>query len=137
MTTKSPARRSVAKVRRPAGKVRRPVAKVRSPAAKVRRPKIKLPAPRRGRRLPPGMVRLDYPKVRGYLVRIGYLRTKTGWVPRFKAYFSDTRCGSKAKARAAADAWLKDLVRTGRPPKVVAKAEPARARRPRLTARTR
>lgn len=110
----------------------------RRPAAKTRRrPKIKLPAPRRGRRLPPGMVRLDYPKVRGYLVRIGYLRTKSGWVPKFKAYFSDTRCGSKAKARAAADAWLAGLVRTGRPPKVIAKTEPARARRPRVAARTR
>lgn len=104
----------------------------RRPAAKARRPKIKLPAARRGRRLPPGMVRLDYPKVRGYLVRIGYTRTKTGWVPKYKAYFSDTRCGGKSKARAAADKWLADLVRTGRPPKVIANTEPARARRPRL-----
>jgi len=83
------------------------------------------------------MVRLDYPKVRGYLVRIGYLRTKSGWVPKFKAYFSDTRCGSKAKARAAADAWLAGLVRTGRPPKVIAKPEAARVRRPRVAARAR
>ena len=111
-------------------KARRAVAKTR------RRPKITLPAPRRGRRLPPGMVRLDYPKVRGYLVRIGYLRTKTGWVPKYKAYFSDTRCGGKAKARAAADAWLAGLVRTGRPPKIVIPATPARPRRSRL-ARTR
>lgn len=105
----------------------------RRPAAKTRRrPKIKLPAARKGRRLPPGMVRLDYPKVRGYLVRIGYLRTKSGWVPKFKAYFSDTRCGSKAKARAAADAWLAGLVKTGRPPKVVVKTAPARSGRARL-----
>ena len=69
----------------------------RRPAAKPRRPKIKLPAARRGRRLPPGMVRLDYPKVRGYLVRIGYTRTRNGWGPKYKAYFSDTRCGGKAK----------------------------------------
>jgi len=74
------------------------------------------------------MVRLDYPKVQGYLVRIGYLRTKTGWVPKYKAYFSDTRCGGKAKARAAADAWLEGLLRTGRPPKIVTGAQPARAR---------
>ena len=64
------------------------------------------------------MVRLDYPKVRGYIVRIGYIRTKTGWKPRFKAYFSDTRHGGKAKARAAAQAWLDGLLRTGRPPQV-------------------
>lgn len=104
----------------------------RRPAAKPRRPKIKLPAARRGRRLPPGMVRLDYPKVRGYLVRIGYTRTRNGWVPKYKAYFSDTRCGGKAKARAAADKWLEGLIKTGRPPKVIANTEPARARRPRL-----
>jgi hypothetical protein len=80
------------------------------------------------------MVRLDYPKVQGYLVRIGYLRTKTGWVPKFKGYFSDTRCGGKAKARAAADAWLEGLLRTGRPPKIVTPPAPARtrARRSRL-----
>jgi len=107
---------------------RRPVRKIR------RRLKITPPAPRRGRRLPPGMVRLDYPKVQGYLVRIGYLRTKTGWVPKYKAYFSDTRCGGKAKARAAADAWLEGLLRTGRPPKIAALPAPtrARARRSRL-----
>jgi hypothetical protein len=64
------------------------------------------------------MIRLDYPKVRGYLVRIGYRRTKTGWTPKFKGYFSDTRYGSKAKARAAAEAWLSTLLRTGRPPKI-------------------
>jgi len=112
MATKTPARRAAAKT--------------------PRRPKITPPAPRRGRRLPPGMVRLDYPKVRGWLVRIGYLRTKTGWVPKYKAYFSDTRCGGKAKARAAADAWLAGLLRTGRPPKVLVRTEPARARRPRM-----
>lgn len=113
----------------PKTSARRPVAKTR------RRPKITPPAPRRGRRLPPGMVRLDYPKVRGYLVRIGYLRTKTGWVPKYKAYFSDTRCGSKAKARAAADAWLEELLRTGRPPKLATTTAPTRTRRRLVRAR--
>ena len=79
-------------------------------------PKIRLPRPRRGRRLPPGIVRLDYEKAKGYIVRIGYIRSKGGWRPRFKAYFADGRYGSKAKAFAAAQAWLKALIRTGKAP---------------------
>jgi hypothetical protein len=82
-----------------------------------RPPKLTPPVARRGRRLPPGLTRLDYPKVRGYIVRIGYIRTKTGWKPKFKGYFSDARYGSKAKARAAAEVWRATLLRTGRPPK--------------------
>jgi hypothetical protein len=83
------------------------------------------------------MVRLDYPKVQGYIVRIGYIRTKTGWQPRYKAYFSDTRYGSKAKAKAAAEAWLKGLIRTGRPPaiKAVATARNTAAAKRRKTRR--
>ena len=88
------------------------VRKRRKPALKVR-----LPKPRKGRRLPPGIARLDYPKAKGYIVRIGYIRTKNGWRPRFKAYFADGRFGSKPKALAAAQAWLRTLIRTGKPPK--------------------
>jgi len=91
-----------------------------------RRPKIVLPKARRGRRLPPGVVRLDYPKVRGYIVRIGYIRTKTSWKPRHKAYFSDTRFGGKANAKAAAEKWLAGLIRTGKPPRI----EPSDVMRP-------
>lgn len=94
-----------------------------------RPPKLVLPRPRAGRRLAPGLVRLDYDKVRGYIVRIGYIRTKTGWRPRHKAYFSDVRFGGKAKAKAAAEAWLKGLIRTGRPPEVRAPSD-ARGKAP-------
>jgi len=87
---------------------------------KARKPTVPLPKPRKGRKLPPGMIRLDYDRARGYLVRIGYLRTKSGWRPKFKAYFSDTRWGGKAPARRAAEAWLRTLIRTGRPPRIEA-----------------
>ena len=88
-----------------------------SPRRTTRRPpKLSLPRARVGRRLPPGMVRLDYPRARGYLVRVGYIRHKTGWRPRYQAYFSETRYGGKAKAKAAAEAWLRGLIKTGRPP---------------------
>lgn len=79
---------------------------------------IQLPRPRRGRRLPPGIVRLDYEKARGYNVRIGYVRKPDGgWRPRFQAYFADGRHGGKAEALAAARKWLRTLIRTGKPPK--------------------
>jgi len=78
---------------------------------------IQLPRPRRGRRLPPGIVRLDYEKARGYNVRIGYIRRKDSWRPRYQAYFADGRHGGKAEALAAAKKWLRTLIRTGKPPK--------------------
>jgi len=79
---------------------------------------IQLPRPRQGRRLPPGIVRLDYEKARGYNVRIGYIRSRNGgWRPRFQAYFADGRHGGKAGALAAARKWLRTLIRTGKPPK--------------------
>jgi hypothetical protein len=79
-------------------------------------------------------VRLDYEKVQGYIVRIGYIRTPNGWRPRHKAYFGDVRWGGKTAARRAALAWLEDLIRLGRPPRTpvappAKSAPPARARR--------
>jgi hypothetical protein len=79
---------------------------------------IPLPRAREGRRLPPGICRLDYPRVRGYIVRLSYRRTRAGWKPRFKAYFGDTRHGGKAKAFAAAQAWLRAVTETGKAPAV-------------------
>jgi len=78
---------------------------------------IQLPRPRRGRRLPPGIVRLDYEKAKGYNVRIGYIRKGDSWRPRFRAYFADGRYGGKAEALAAARKWLRTLIRTGKAPK--------------------
>jgi hypothetical protein len=78
--------------------------------------RVALPKARIGRRLPPGIVRLDYPRARGYVVRLSYRRTASGWRPRFHAYFGDSRYGGKAKAFAAAQAWLKAVTRTGRAP---------------------
>ena len=83
----------------------------------ARRQRLGLPPGRTGQRLPPGMIRLDYPSARGYLIRIGYTRTRQGYKPQNKAYFSDARYGTPAKARAAAEAWLERLLRTGRAPR--------------------
>jgi hypothetical protein len=83
----------------------------RQAVAKTRRPTRR---PRGSSNLPAGMVRLDYPRVRGYLVRVGYTRTRKGWRPINKAYFGDSRFGGPRKARTAADAWLKRLLKTRR-----------------------
>ena len=87
-------------------------------AAAKRTPKLKvpLPRPRRGRRLSPGIVRLDYPRAKGYVVRLGHRLTKNGYRPRFHQYFGDAKYGGKARALTAAEAWLKVVTRTGRVP---------------------
>lgn len=86
----------------------------RRPATKL---KVALPRPRVGRKLSPGIVRLDYDRARGYIVRLSYRLTKTGWRPRFNRYFSDVKYGGKKQALTAAEAWLKVVTRTGRAPK--------------------
>lgn len=76
-----------------------------------------LPKPRSGRRLTPGIVRIDSNRTHGYVVRIGYVRRGGGWRARYRAYFGDTTYRGKAKALAAAERWLRDLIRTGEPGK--------------------
>jgi hypothetical protein len=76
-----------------------------------------MPKPRAGRRLAPGIVRVDSNRTHGYVVRIGYVRGPTGWRARYRAYFGDRMYGGKRKALAAAERWIRELVRTGRPPR--------------------
>jgi hypothetical protein len=87
---------------------------------RTRRPaplKVQLPRAREGRRLPPGIVRLDYERARGYVVRLEYRRNGDGWRPKFHQYFGDAKYGSKARALAAAEAWLDTVTRTGKAPR--------------------
>jgi hypothetical protein len=86
----------------------------------TRRPatlKVPLPRARAGRRLLPGIVRLDYERAKGYVVRLQYRREDGGWRPRFHQYFGDARYGSKAKALQAAERWLGIVTRTGKAPR--------------------
>lgn len=94
-----------------------------APRQRSRSLKVPLPRAREGRRLPPGIVRLDYERATGYIVRLAYRLTETGYRPRFRAYFSDTKYGGPRKALAAAVAWLEAVTRTGVAPK------PTRGRR--------
>jgi hypothetical protein len=87
---------------------------------RTRRParlKVQLPRAREGRRLTPGIVRLDYERARGYIVRLQYQRTQDGWRPKFHQYFGDAKYGSKSRALAAAEAWLDVVTRTGKAPR--------------------
>jgi hypothetical protein len=88
-------------------------------ARRTRRPRLKvqLPRAREGRRLTPGIVRLDYERAKGYVVRLHYLRTAEGWRPKFHQYFGDAKYGGKARALAAAEDWLEIVTRTGKAPR--------------------
>ncbi|HEU4642513.1 MAG TPA: hypothetical protein VFS44_08670 [Gemmatimonadaceae bacterium] len=50
-------------------------------------------------------------------MRVNYQQTERGWRPKFTAFFGDARYGGQRKALTAARSWLKQLRRTGRPPK--------------------
>jgi hypothetical protein len=92
---------------------------VRTPRP-TRRPvklKVQLPRAREGRRLTPGIVRLDYERAKGYVVRLQYRRTPDGWRPKFHQYFGDAKYGGKARALHAAEAWLEAVTRTGKAPR--------------------
>lgn len=57
----------------------------------------------------PGISRVDQKSTRthGYVGRLGYRQTETGWRPAFKAFFGDASNGGPAGALKAAEAWLK------------------------------
>ncbi len=89
----------------------------RARSRRVAKLKVPLPRPRHGRKLSPGIVRLDYERATGYVVRLGHRLTKDGYRPKFHAYFGDAKYGGKAKALAAAEEWLEVVTRTGKAPR--------------------
>ena len=92
----------------------------RKATSPTRAPKVALSRARKGRRLSPGIVRLDYERATGYMVRLDYRLTSTGYRPRFRRYFSDVKYGGPRKALRAAEAWLAEVSRTGRAPAMAA-----------------
>ena len=66
-----------------------------------------------------GISRIDQESTRthGYVVRVDYRQTDTGWRPKHKAFFGDASHGGPRKALAAAEAWLGDLRKTKKPAK--------------------
>jgi hypothetical protein len=70
-----------------------------------RRPSLPQPSP--------GISRVDQKSTRthGYVGRLGYRQTETGWRPAFKAFFGDASNGGPAGALKAAEAWLKQARR--------------------------
>lgn len=61
----------------------------------------------------PGISRVDQKSTRthGYVGRLGYRQTETGWRPAHKAFFGDASHGGPAGALKAAEAWLKQVRR--------------------------
>ena len=66
-----------------------------------------------------GISRIDQESTRthGYVVRVDYRQTSTGWRPKHKAFFGDASHGGPRKSLAAAEAWLADLRKTKKPAK--------------------
>jgi hypothetical protein len=71
------------------------------------------------RRYPAGITRVEQASTRtfGFVVRVGNRPSPRGWRPRFKAYFGDFTYGGKKNALAAAEKWLKQLLKSGKQPK--------------------
>jgi hypothetical protein len=90
----------------------------RRTSARSRKPSVRSRRTRSASKIP-GVSRIDQPSTRtfGYFVRFGYRPTPRGTRPKFTAFFGDATNGGKAKAFKAAVKWLKQVQRTGRPPK--------------------
>ena len=60
-----------------------------------------------------GISRVDQKSTRthGYVGRLGYRQTETGWRPAFKAFFGDASNGGPEGALKAAEAWLRQTKR--------------------------
>ena len=66
-------------------------------------PRQKLPTPS------PGISRIDQESTRthGFVGRVGYRRTDSGWRPQFTAFFGDRSHGGAGEALKAAEKWLR------------------------------
>ncbi|HEU4563045.1 MAG TPA: hypothetical protein VFS05_00295 [Gemmatimonadaceae bacterium] len=66
----------------------------------------------------PGISRIDQASTRthGYVVRLEYQRTDTGWRPKHTAFFGDASHGGKEEALRAAEAFVRKVKRTGKAP---------------------
>jgi hypothetical protein len=60
-----------------------------------------------------GISRVDQKSTRthGYVGRLGYRQTETGWRPAFKSFFGDASNGGPAGALKAAETWLRQTRR--------------------------
>jgi hypothetical protein len=58
-----------------------------------------------------GISRIDQAATRthGFVVRVDYQRTDSGWRPKHTAFFGDSSHGGGPKALKAAEAWLKEV----------------------------
>lgn len=83
----------------------------RSAAKSATKSARKLPA-----RKVPGISRVDQDSTRthGWVVRLNYEQTASGWRPKHTAYFGDATHGGPNKSMAAAEEYLKKLQRSDR-----------------------
>jgi hypothetical protein len=65
-----------------------------------------------------GISRIDSKATHGWFVRLGWHTTPRGKKARFVSFFPDLRLGGKRKALTAAQAWVRHVLRWGRPPRL-------------------
>jgi hypothetical protein len=66
----------------------------------------------------PGISRIDQESTRthGFVVRLDYQRTDSGWRPKHTAFFGDASHGGKDEAMKAAETFVRKVKRTGKAP---------------------
>jgi hypothetical protein len=64
----------------------------------------------------PGISRIDQVSTRthGFVVRLEYQRTATGWRPKFTAFFGDASHGGKDEALRAAESYVRKVKRSAK-----------------------
>ncbi|MDQ3698548.1 MAG: hypothetical protein M3373_11080 [Gemmatimonadota bacterium] len=64
----------------------------------------------------PGISRIDQESTRthGFVVRLDYRRTDSGWRPKHTAFFGDASHGGRGEALGAAEAWARKVRRTAK-----------------------
>jgi hypothetical protein len=91
-----------------------------APAKRAARKATKTAAKSTSRKLParkiPGISRVDQDSTRthGWVVRLNYEQTASGWRPKHTAYFGDATHGGPNKSLAAAEEYLKKLQRSSK-----------------------
>lgn len=115
-TRKSTAKKAVKKAARKATtKAVKRTAKSSMAPAKRARKAAKTATKSTSRKVPsrkiPGISRVDQDSTRthGWVVRLKYEQTPSGWRPKHTAYFGDATHGSPTKSLAAAEEYLKKL----------------------------
>lgn len=92
-----------------------PVSSTKRPASRAKTTRAAAKSKPAAKKLP-GISRIDHGRTHGWFIRLGWRSTKKGTRPKFVSFFGDFSYGGKAKALAAAEKWVRFVIRHGRAP---------------------